>query len=124
MGSAEIESIVLSIKEVKETACIAIPDYLEGNRIDLYVVSKYSNSLERNISQAIKGNFGTYALPKNIFFVRELPKTRSGKILRRLLRDMSTNKEIFANNYSTILNKQVINEIKVVVKNTLWVKKL
>lgn len=119
MGSAEIESIVLSIKEVKETACIAIPDYLEGNRIDLYVVSKYSNSLERNISQAIKGNFGTYALPKNIFFVRELPKTRSGKILRRLLRDMSTNKEIFANNYSTILNKQVINEIKVVVKNTL-----
>ncbi len=119
IGSAEIESIVLSIKEIKETACISIPDDLEGNRIDLYVVSKYSNCLDLEISKAIKENFGTYAIPKNIFFVKELPKTRSGKILRRLLRDMSINKKIITKNYSTILNKKVINKIQDVVRNTL-----
>ena len=58
-------------------------------------------------------NFGSFAFPKKIYYISELPKTRSGKILRRLLRSILENP--LAKNYgdiSTILNKEIIYEIK------------
>ena len=60
--------------------------------------------------------FGIYALPKKIYYLSELPKTRSGKILRRLLRDILINPK--SNSYSdlsTILNSQIVNEIQLLV---------
>ena len=81
----------------------------------LYVVSNLKN-LDKKINNKIKSIFGIYALPKKIYYLSELPKTRSGKILRRLLRDILINPK--SNSYgdlSTILNSQIVNEIQLLV---------
>ena len=75
-------------------------------------MSKQTN-IDDVISNKIVSNFGSFALPKKIYYISELPKTRSGKILRRLLRSILTNPT--AKNYgdiSTILNKKIIYEIR------------
>ena len=112
IGSEEIESIVLRIKEIYECCAISIANDLEGHVIFLFVVSK-NNNLNNEISKKIVSNFGAFALPKEIYYISELPKTRSGKILRRLLRSMLINP--YSKNYgdlSTMLNIKVIYEIK------------
>ena len=75
------------------------------------------------IDNKIKSIFGIYALPKSIYYLSELPKTRSGKILRRLLRDILLNPE--SNEYgdlSTILNSEIVKEIQYVVRDHEWYK--
>ena len=65
----------------------------------------------------IISNFGTYAIPKKVFYVKQLPKTRSGKILRRLLRNILINPNL--KNYgdtSTILNLSSLKNIQKMVK--------
>ena len=112
IGSEEIESTVLRIKEIYECCAISIVDDLEGHVIYLFVVSK-KNNIDNKILNTIVSNFGTFALPKEIYYISELPKTRSGKILRRLLRSILTTPS--SKNYgdiTTILNKKVIYEIK------------
>ena len=112
IGSEEIEATVLKIKEIYECCAISIVDDLEGHVIYLFVVS-VKNNIDNKISNMIVSNFGTFALPKEIYYISELPKTRSGKILRRLLRAILTNPS--SKNYgdiTTILNKKVINEVK------------
>ena len=54
----------------------------------LFIYSLKRKGLETNINESIISNFGSFALPSRIFYVDELPKTRSGKILRRLLRSI------------------------------------
>ena len=112
IGSEEIESTVLKIKEIYECSAISVSDDIEGHIIFLFVVSK-KNNIDNIISKTIVSNFGSFALPKKIYYISELPKTRSGKILRRLLRSILENP--LAKNYgdiSTILNKEIIYEIK------------
>ena len=112
IGSEEIESIVLKIKEIQECCAISIDNELEGNEIYLFVVSS-DNMLNNEISKKIATNFGTFALPKEIYYIRELPKTRSGKILRRLLRSILINPGSKKyGDLSTMLNSKVIQEIK------------
>jgi len=117
IGSEEIESTVLKLKEIFECSAISIEDELEGHILYLFVVSKLKD-LDEKINSKIKSIFGVYALPKTIYYLSELPKTRSGKILRRLLRDILLNPK--SNDYgdlSTILNSEIVNEIQYVVKN-------
>ncbi len=112
IGSEEIESTVLQIKEVHECSAILIDDDLEGAVINLFVVSKNQN-LDQKIEDKIYSNFGSFALPKKIYYLSQLPKTRSGKILRRLLRELINSPE--SNNYgdiSTMINPNIIQEIK------------
>ena len=119
IGSEEIESIVLRIKEVYECCAISIVDDLEGHVIYLFVVSK-NNNINDIISNKIASNFGAFALPKEIYYISELPKTRSGKILRRLLRSILINP--YSKNYgdlSTMLNSKVIHEIKEIIRDNV-----
>jgi acetyl-CoA synthetase len=112
VGSEEIESIILKINEIYECCAISISDDMEGNVIYLFVVSKNTN-IDDMISNVIVSNFGTFALPKKIYYLSELPKTRSGKILRRLLRSilMNPSSKRFGD-LSTIINKKIVYEIK------------
>ena len=90
-------------------------DDLEGFAIYLFVVSK--NNLNKLISDNLISNFGTFALPKKIYYLTELPKTRSGKILRRLLRSITIDPN--SKNYgdlTTILNSNIIEELKYKIK--------
>ena len=91
IGSEELESIILSEKKISECCAISFPDKIEGSVFYLFVVSK-NEKIDNQINNLIDTVFGSFALPKKIFYLPELPKTRSGKILRRLLRSL-LNKE-------------------------------
>ena len=115
IGSGEIEAILLSIPEIKEVCAISVDDDLEGASIFIFLSRKNNKSIriEKKVNDKIIKNFGSYALPKKIIILSELPKTRSGKILRRLLRVISKNPKIDKlGDLSTILNKKVVYEIK------------
>ena len=74
-------------------------------------------NLDNQIENLIISNFGTFAIPKKIFYVEQIPKTRSGKILRRLLRNIVLNPDL--NNYgdtTTILNMNSLKKIQRMVK--------
>ncbi|MDY6984895.1 MAG: acetate--CoA ligase [Candidatus Thermoplasmatota archaeon] len=90
LGSAEIESAIASHPEVTEAAVIPKPDELKGNVIKAFVTLKQgvepSNELKQEIIEHVAHELGSIAKPSEIEFVESLPKTRSGKIMRRLLR--------------------------------------
>ena len=116
IGSGEIESIILKNTAVKEASVIEIPDELSGFEIILFLSLKVkcnTNIVEKNINKMIMNYFGSYAIPKQIFFIKDLPKTRSGKILRRLLREIYTNpNKKIKGDTSTILNEKILEEIR------------
>ena len=116
IGSAEIESILLKNKNIIEACAIAIEDELEGSIIKIFLVTKTNKKLfVENIKKTLVSNFGTYAIPKSIYNLKELPKTKSGKILRRLLRDLVKNKKDLGD-LSTMTNKDQVKEIKRIIK--------
>ena len=111
IGSAEIESNLLKLKNVSEACAISVQDKLEGWSIILFIVSNSKN--EKKINDNIINYFGTFAIPKRIFFVNQLPKTRSGKIVRRLLRMMyiNPNKKNYGD-LSTLGNPKIIQNLR------------
>lgn len=122
IGSEEIESISLKNKHIVECACVAIPDKIEGFNLVLFLVLKKKNinqtKFKNILNKKILDNFGSFAIPKKIYFVDDLPKTKSGKILRRLLRDiiLDPNLNVYGD-LSTILDFNTVNNIKKVIKN-------
>ena len=122
IGSEEIESISLENKHIVECACVAIPDKIEGFNLVLFLVLKKKNinqtKFKNILNKKILDNFGSFAIPKKIYFVDDLPKTKSGKILRRLLRDiiLDPNLNVYGD-LSTILDFNTVNNIKKVIKN-------
>ena len=113
IGSEELESIILREKKISECCAISFPDKIEGSVFYLFVVSK-NEKIDNQINNLIDTVFGSFALPKKIFYLPELPKTRSGKILRRLLRSL-LNKEINYGDTSTMLNPYIVDIIKKIV---------
>tara|TARA_B100001027_G_C16105612_1_gene258104 strand:- start:182 stop:622 length:441 start_codon:yes stop_codon:yes gene_type:complete len=117
IGSGEVESIILQNKNVKECCAVSLEEKLEGNSLTIFIVSK-NRKISDKINRDLIENFGSFAIPKKIFFVNELPKTRSGKILRRLLREILVNKDKNFSDLSTIQNKKSIKDIiKIINKN-------
>ena len=115
IGSEEIESTLLKLKKIKECCAVAVKDKLEGSRFCLFIVSDVK--LNNLIEKIVISTFGSYALPKNIYYVKQLPKTRSGKILRRLLRDIVEKPDLKDyGDISTILNLSSLENIKTIVQ--------
>ena len=116
IGSEEIESTILKIKKVAECCVVTLCDNLEGSKIYLFVVSDIN--LDRKIEDIIISNFGTFAIPKKIYYVEQIPKTRSGKILRRLLRNILNNPNLKDyGDTSTILNLSSLKNIQKMLKS-------
>jgi len=90
LGTAEIESALVSHNAVAEAAAIGLPHELKGNAIHTYVILKQghnpSDELKQNLIEHVKSELGPIAKPEEITFVDSLPKTRSGKIMRRVLK--------------------------------------
>ncbi|MBK7980836.1 MAG: acetate--CoA ligase [Ignavibacteriae bacterium] len=90
LGTAEIESALVSHSKVAEAAAIALPHELKGNAIHAYVILKAGfkgdAELERNLKDHVGHEMGPIAKPDSVTFVDSLPKTRSGKIMRRVLK--------------------------------------
>ena len=90
IGTAELESALLVHTAVAEAAVIGVDDEIKGQAIKAFVILKSgfdeSEILRSAISDTVRSEIGGYAVPKEIEFVHKLPKTRSGKIMRRVLR--------------------------------------
>jgi acetyl-CoA synthetase len=90
LGTAEVESALVSHPDVSEAAAIGLPHDLKGNAIHSYVILREglegSDSLAEELRNHVGHEMGPIAKPETISFLDSLPKTRSGKIMRRLLK--------------------------------------
>ena len=121
IGSGEIESVILSIKDIKEASVIDTENSITGKSISVFVSLKkkinHKEILKSKINSKIINIFGKFALPDKIIFVKDLPKTKSGKILRRLLRSIYLNKKPSSyGDLSTILDPSCIKDIKSAIR--------
>jgi acetyl-CoA synthetase len=115
IGTAELESCIVSHPDVAESAVCGIPDELKGDALIAFVVLKqnavtHSTILEQEISLKIRNEIGSIATPKQIYFVAKLPKTRSGKIMRRLLKAIANDDAI--GDISTLEDGAAVSEIQ------------
>ncbi|BDQ31139.1 MAG: acetate--CoA ligase [Nitrosopumilus sp.] len=114
IGTAELESCIVSHHDVAESAVCGIPDDVKGEVIVAFVVLKQgivdSKILEKEISDKIRNDIGAIATPKQIYFVSKLPKTRSGKIMRRLLKAIAKNEKI--GDVSTLEDGAAVTEVQ------------
>jgi acetyl-CoA synthetase len=94
LGTAEIESALVSHPAVAESACVGIPDDVKGNVIHAFCILRGGVEGDEELVKALKNHVrhevGPIAVPQAINFVPSLPKTRSGKIMRRLLKAQLT----------------------------------
>lgn len=115
LGTAEVESALVSHESVAEAAVVGIPHEIKGQVPFAYVVLKEgvvpSEELKQELIKHVVKVIGPTAKPDGILFVSDLPKTRSGKIMRRILRGLAENGEIIGD-ITTLRNPEVVHEIK------------
>jgi len=111
MSTAEIEHAVISHKKVSDAASIAIPDELTGEAIVVFFVTddKSEIGLESEISDYISEKIGKVARPKFVFQLSDLPKTRTGKIMRRLLKSKLLGKDL--GDLTSLENPNILDEV-------------
>ena len=111
MSTAEIEHTVISHEKISDAASIAIPDEITGEAIVIFFVAddKSETDLETEISKYVSEKIGKVAKPKFVFQMSDLPKTRTGKIMRRVLKSklLGTN----MGDLSSLENPNVLDEI-------------
>jgi len=114
IGTIEIESALLKHPGVAEAAVVGRPDPLRGEVACAFVVLKGgyepSEDLKDSLRELVKKTLGPIVIVSDIFFVSKLPKTRSGKIMRRLIKAIITDKPL--GDYSTIEDETSIEEVK------------
>ncbi|AWR97400.1 acetate--CoA ligase [Acidianus sulfidivorans JP7] len=114
ISPAEIENMVLQIPSISDVAVIGKSDEIRGNVLVVFVSLKqgytWSQDLENEIKDTIYKNFGKIAIIDKIYFVNKLPKTRTGKIMRRALRALVNGNEL--GDLSTLEEKEAIEELK------------
>jgi len=115
MGTAEIESAITEHENVCEVAVVGYPHDIKGNAIYAYVISYHKPENEdkerKEIYDIISSTLGPIAKPDKIQFVSGLPKTRSGKIMRRILRKVASGELENLGDTSTLLDPNVVTEI-------------
>ncbi len=113
LGTMEIESALVSHDAVAEAAVVGRPDEIKGEAICAFVVlkSELSESLAEALRAHVGNEIGAIAKPDEIRFADSLPKTRSGKIMRRLLRDIAAGREITSDT-STLEDQSVIDQLQ------------
>ena len=119
IGTAELESCIVSNENVAESAVCGIPDEIKGDVIIAFVVLKENTLtdktiLEKDLFNQIRNDIGAIATPKQIYFVPKLPKTRSGKIMRRLLKSIGSGDSI--GDTSTLDDISAVTEIQKIVE--------
>jgi acetyl-CoA synthetase len=98
LGTAEVESALVSHDSVAEAACVGMPHELKGQGLAAFVTLragvKPTEELKKELSQCVARTIGSFARPDQIRFTDSLPKTRSGKIMRRLLKELAGGGEV------------------------------
>ena len=115
IGTAEVESALNMHEDIVESAVIGYPHEIKGQGIYAYCISinehKNSDDLKKELIDLVNKQIGPIAKPDKIQIVRGLPKTRSGKIMRRILRKIAEGDFANLGDTSTLLDPTVINEI-------------
>ncbi len=114
LGTAEIESGFVSHKAVAEAAVCGIPHEVKGESVIAFLVLKdgiaTSKQLEDELIQHIRKVVGPIATPDQLYVVSKLPKTRSGKIMRRLLKSVANNEKV--GDMSTLEDEAAVDEVR------------
>lgn len=118
LGTAEIESSLVAHEKVVEAAVVGKPDEIKGESVVAFVVVKgfrpegdEAKALAEELKVWVSNQIGKIARPEDIRFAENLPKTRSGKIMRRLLRSIAKN-ELITQDISTLENPQIIGQLQ------------
>jgi len=121
LGTKEVESAALAVEEVAEAAVVPAKDEIKGSIPDLYVSLKPgyepSEELEKKINNMIREVVGPIATPKGVWICADMPKTRSGKIMRRVLGSISNNEDV--GDVTTLANPEIVQDIKEMVDKKL-----
>ena len=115
LGTAELESAFVAHPKVAEAAVVGYPHDIKGNGLYCYVTlnvgEKSSGELERDLKLWVRKQIGPIATPDLIQFAPGLPKTRSGKIMRRILRKIATNEHDQLGDTSTLADPTVVESL-------------
>ncbi|MGJ3591762.1 acetate--CoA ligase [Stutzerimonas stutzeri] len=115
MGTAEIESALVAHTKVAEAAAVGVPHPLKGQAIYVYVTlvagTEPSDTLRQELQQWVRHEIGPIAVPDTIQWAPGLPKTRSGKIMRRLLRKIATDDYDTLGDTSTLADPGVVDQL-------------
>ena len=114
LGTMEIESAIVGVDGVAEAAVVGGDHELKGEAVHAYVISEddqnETEALRRRIVQAVEDEIGPIARPERVVLTGDLPKTRSGKIMRRLLENVSDGEPL--GDTSTLRNPEIVEEIQ------------
>ncbi len=115
LGTAEIESAFVAHPKVAEAAVVGYPHDIKGNGLYCYVTlnvgEKADGDLDRELKNWVKKNIGAHARPDYIQFSPGLPKTRSGKIMRRILRKIAANEHQELGDTTTLADPSVVDAL-------------
>ena len=115
LGTMEIESALVSHKSVAEAAVVSYKHEIKGEAIQAFIslkqTSKNKSELANDLRQWVSLKIGSIAKPERISFSDSLPKTRSGKIMRRLLRNLARGEDITGDT-STLENESILEQLK------------
>jgi acetyl-CoA synthetase len=118
LGTKEIESAALNVPELAEAAVVPVAHEVKGKEPDLYVSLKpgfeASDELAQRVSAQVCADIGKIARPRKVWIVPDMPKTRSGKIMRRVLGAISNFGDV--GNVMTLANPEIVDEIKKMVQ--------
>lgn len=122
LSTAEIEAALIEHELVGESAVVGYADELTGQAVAAYVSLKSNvevddlEAIKKELILTVRKEIGPFAAPKLILLVDDLPKTRSGKIMRRILRKVLAGEENQLGDISTLSNPQVVSQVIEVVK--------
>ena len=115
MGTAEVESALVSHNKVAEAAVVGFPHEIKGQGIYAYVTliagEKISDEIKKDLIEWVRKEIGPIATPDFIQFSSNLPKTRSGKIMRRILRKIAANDYDDLGDTSTLAEPKVVDDL-------------
>jgi len=120
LGTKELESACLVVNEVAEAAVVPVADDARGRMPEIYIALKpgykASAAIEKAVVTNLESLIGKIARPKSVRIVSDMPKTRSGKIMRRVLAAISNNLPV--GDTTTLANPEVVEQIRVMVQGS------
>ena len=113
LGTKELESAAIEVPEVAEAAAVPVIDEVRGRAVEMYVSLKpgvdSGDEVAKKVSAQIDKSIGKIARPKNVWIVADMPKTRSGKIMRRVIASISNFADV--GDVTTLANPEIVAEI-------------
>jgi acetyl-CoA synthetase len=114
LGTKELESATITVEEVAEAAAVPVIDEVRGRAVEMYVALKPgvspSEDIEQKVIKAIETEIGKIARPKRVWIVSDMPKTRSGKIMRRVIAGISNFADV--GDVTTLANPEIVDDIR------------